>query len=199
MKIIYLLLIFFSVSLFPILAQETTKSLFKKECRITGGGGISSGFDGASVGGSFWVQMDYRLSKNFSIATEFENTNYNRPSFYLPFGPIAAGYDKQQIVDNYASILIKYHFPELSKFSFAVSSGWTYYIHASDFFDYDISSNGTQYYSRQLASDDLSIPVLLEAFYPISKAFQVGLRGKYNLIANNLTTYSVGAGLSIKL
>ena len=34
------------------------------------------------IGPDFWLQLDYRLKENFSIAFEFENGAYKQPGYF---------------------------------------------------------------------------------------------------------------------
>jgi hypothetical protein len=192
--------LFLSFLLFIPSGFAQTPNSFEKECRLAGGGGFANGFGSATGGPDIWLQMSYRLSKNFSVATEFENMNFKKPSFYIPFGVIDKDHDEQELIDNYISFLVKYHLPILSKISIAFLSGWTYFIRSNSFYNYEVAGNTVNYLYTNITLDDFSIPFSCEVYYPISKIFQVGARGKYNMNAgDNGTTYSAGLALSMKL
>ena len=67
------------------------------------------GFAGAakntqSVGRYVWLQLDYKFSKNISIATEFENMTYQLPGYYTA---LPASLNKINAGDNNFSLLFK--------------------------------------------------------------------------------------------
>src|SRR5690349_8746487 len=95
-------LLFFSV----ISAQDTT--LFSKKCHISSGLGYATGLNGSKGGPSFFLQMDYQFSSQFSLAIESEHMNFDVPGYY-PDSIISP--NVQHFYDHYFSLLIKYHLP----------------------------------------------------------------------------------------
>ena len=193
-KSIILLFLFAFVS---IASFSQTNSQTQKECRITSGIGFSGATKNTkSVGLDFWLQLDYKLSENISIATEFENMTYKQPGYYknLPVNP-----NEIKVVNNNFSLLLKYHFPIKSAFKVALASGWTYTTRQSDYFIYESDSTSERWFRNVTSFNDYRIPVLLEIEYPVSKKLDIQARAKYNLNPQNGDTYSCGLGLSLKL
>jgi len=189
-----LLLAFAFLSLAALSQADT---LFEKECRITSG----IGFAGATkntktVGQSFWLQLDYRLSKNISIATEFENMGYKQPGYY-PDSP--ADPNEIKVENNDFSLLLKYHLPIKSALRIAVSSGWTYSTRQSDYYFFTGDSTSREWIRNVTSFSDYRIPLLLEIEYRVSKKINIQARGKYNVNPQNGDTYSSGLGLSLRL
>jgi hypothetical protein len=178
-------------------SKSQTNSHAEKECRITSG----IGFAGAtknfkSVGAYVWLQLDYKLSENISIATEFENMTYKLTSFEVG---LPKELDGDNIVGNNFSLLLKYHIETNLPLKLAFGSGWTYTIKTSEYYYYE-RSNAPQSLRRNVSiADDYKIPLLLEMRYPIWKAIDVQARVKCNLSTGNQSTYSSGFGLSLKL
>lgn len=196
MKLTSMLCVAFLLFLSTAFAQTTP---FEKECRLAGGGGFANGFGNATGGPDVWLQMSYRLSKNFSVATEFENMSFKRSTFYEAL-LTRKDLNKREISHNYVSFLIKYHLPLPSKVALAVVSGWTYIIQREVYYDYQSSNNQTSISLRQWGSEDYSIPFIVEANYPINKTFQAGIRVKYNLNDKSVgATYATGLAVSMKL
>ena len=68
------LLLIFLTSLISLVSTSQTNSQPEKECRITSGIGFAGATKNSeSVGRALWLQLGYKLSKNISVATEFEN------------------------------------------------------------------------------------------------------------------------------
>jgi hypothetical protein len=114
-------------------------SLNSKECRITAG----FGFAGATkhleaLGTSSWLQLDYLFTKQFSVATEFQNSTFinKGPNPLVRIKP-----NEEIIVTNSFTLLLKYHLQEFGKFKAAVGTGWAYNIEASDYYTVRIDSN----------------------------------------------------------
>ena len=182
---------------FSLVSLSQTNTQTQKECRITSG----IGFAGATkntktIGEDVWLQLDYKLSENSSIATEFENMSYIQPGYYenLPIKP-----NEVQVVDDNFSLLLKYHFSIKSPIKIAVASGWTYTTRQSQYYIYTVDSTGYDVFRNVTSFNDYQIPLLLEISYPVSKKINIEARGKYNLNIQNGDTYSAGLGLSLKL
>lgn len=193
-KSILLLFLFAFVSL-ASWSQENSQT--QKECRIASG----TGFAGAtkntkSVGRDFWLQLDYKLSENISVATEFENLGYKQPGYYKNL-PVSS--NEIRVVDNNFSLLLKYHLPLMSALKIALASGWTYTTRQNDYYLYEIDSTSEHWFRNVSSFNDYRIPLLLEIEYPVSKKINVEARVKYNLNPQNGDTYSSGIGLSLKL
>jgi hypothetical protein len=190
-----LLLMATTTCAFTSTAQKDTST--QRECKITGGIGFAGATKNTqSLGKDVWVQLDYRLSKNISIATEFENMNYKITGYYadLPVSP-----NEINTVDNNFSLLLKYHIPIKSRLQIAFSSGWTYTTRQSDYFIYENDGVSEHWFRNVTSFNDYRIPLLVEIEYGISKKLYVEARGKYNLNPQNGDTYSTGIGLSLKL
>ena len=68
MKLLTLLLSFF----FSLTSFSQTNDQTQRECRISTGFGFASATQNTkSIGSDVWVQLDYRLLKNISIATKW--------------------------------------------------------------------------------------------------------------------------------
>lgn len=193
-KFLFLLFLFAFLSL-P--SKSQTNSETKKECRITSGIGFAGATKNTkSVGQYIWFQLGYKLSKDISFATEFENMTYKLPGHYTA---LPAGLNEIVSIDNNFSLLFKYHVLTESPFKVAVASGWTYTIRTSEYYIYE-STGTTQLWYRNLKTvDDYEIPILLELEYPLYKKINVQARARYNLNHQNGSTYSSGIGLSLKL
>jgi hypothetical protein len=194
LKSVTLLFIFAFLSLASI-SQINAQA--EKECRVTSG----LGFAGArkntkSVGQYIWLQLDYKLSKNISFATEFENMTYQLQGYYTATPP---GLDEIKSVDNNFSLLFKYHFRTDSQLKIAFGSGWTYTIRTSEYYNYEINGTTERWFRVVQSIDNYQIPLLLELEYPLWKNINAHARAKYNLNRQNGSTYSSGIGLSLKL
>src|SRR5688572_7558528 len=70
--------------LFPSLtswSQASTSTV--RECRISTGIGFSDATTNMKkIGPDFWLQLDYGLKDNFSIAFEFENGAYKQLGYF---------------------------------------------------------------------------------------------------------------------
>ena len=193
-KSVSLLFLFAFVSLASL---SQTNSQTQKECRITSGIGFAGATSNTkSVGQDVWLQLDYKLSENISIATEFENMTYKQAGYYkdLPVNP-----NEIKVVDNNFSLLLKYHFPIKSAVKVAIASGWTYTTRQSEYYIYERDSTSQHWFRNVTSFSDYRIPLLIEIEYPISKKINIQARVKYNLNPQNGDTYSSGIGLSLKL
>lgn len=191
------LLLFFLFILSALVSFSQTNSQIQKECRISGGFGFAGATKNTtSVGQDVWLQLDYKLSENISIATEFENMTYKQPGYYknLPVDP-----NEIKVVDNNFSLLLKYHFPIKSALKISVASGWTYTTRQSQYYIYTVGSTSSDLFRNVTSFSDYRIPLLLEVEYPISKKINIQVRVKYNLNPQNGDTYSSGIGVSLKL
>jgi hypothetical protein len=189
------LLILFSFFSLATFSQTNTEA--QRECRITGGIGFAGATKNTkSLGQDVWLQLDYKLSQNISIATEFENMAYKQPGYYK-YLPINT--NEIQVVNNNFSLLLKYHFPIKSALKISVASGWTYSTRQSQYYIYTVDSTSSDLFRNVTSFSDYRIPLLLEIEYPVSKKINIQARGKYNLNPQNGDTYSSGIGLSLKL
>lgn len=188
-------LIILSFFCFATFAQKTNQS--KKECRISSGLGFAGTTENMkSLGTDIWVQLDYMIFENISIATDFENMTYKQPGYYPDR---SSGSNEIDVYNNNFSLLLKYHFQTKSKLRVSIASGWTYSIRQNDYYIYR-SDSTTQSWLRNVSSfSDYRIPFLIEMEYPISNKIGFQLRLKYNLNPQNGNTYSGGLGLSLKL
>ena len=189
LSLLTLALIFFTVAS----AQDTTK--LSKRCSVSSGWGLADGVGSSKTGFTFFVQMDYRLSTKFSLATEFEHLNFDLPGYYQDsiIGP-----NDQQLFDNYFSVLIKYHVPFNSRFQVSLASGWTYYIRQDAYFDVRTDATSQVITLEQSSFSGHGIPFLLETYYPLWKDLSVGLRAKYN-VNEYANSYSAAISASLKL
>jgi hypothetical protein len=188
---------FFLFILSTLVSFSQTKSETQRECRITGGLGFAGATKNTkSVGRDVWLQLDYKLSENISVATEFENMTYKQPGYYknVPVDP-----NEIKVVDNNFSLLLKYHFPIKSALKISVASGWTYTTRQSQYYIYTVDSTSSDLFRNVTSFSDYRIPLLLEIEYPVSKKIDIQARVKYNLNPQNGDTYSSGIGLSLKL
>lgn len=194
-KSLPLLLLFTLLSLSSI---SQTKTEIQKECRITGGLGFAGATQNTvSVGLYSWLQLDYKFSKNISIATEFENMGYKLPGY---FSELPADLNKQTCADNNFSLLFKYHIFIKSPLKVALASGWTYTIRSSSYYIHEgVDSTSYHTYLSTRTYDDFEIPLLAELEYPLWKTVSLQARAKYNVNLHNANTYSTGIGLSLKL
>ena len=188
---------FFLFILSTLVSFSQTNSQIQNECRITGGLGFAGATKNTkSLGQDVWLQLDYKLSENISVATEFENMTYKQPGYYknLPVDP-----NEIKVVDNNFSLLLKYHFPIKSALKISIASGWTYTTRQSQYYIYTVDSTSSDLFRNVTSFSDYRIPLLLEVEYPISKKINIQVRVKYNLNPQNGDTYSSGIGLSLKL
>jgi len=191
------ILLFLAVALISTATILQAEAQTQRECRITSGIGIAGAMkDSRSVGQYIWLQLDYMLSKNISIATEFENMTYKLPGYFTLLPP---GLDDRKCIDNNFSLLFKYHILTKSPLKVAVASGWTYTIRANEFYIYESNGPSQHWYRNVTSFDDYEIPVLLELEYPLWKKINAQARIKCNLNPQNGSTFSTGAGLSLKL
>lgn len=183
--------LFLSVSVF---AQYTSSNF--KECRVSGGFGISSGIKNASANTSAFLQLDYSFSPNFSLATDFAYLPYTRPGYItdLPIQP-----NIQRIWDNNFSLLIKYHLPINSKFKTSVATGWTFIVKQSEYYTYTKDINGTTIFRDRSTSSDFGIPFFVDTNYPLWKNLSAVFRISYYANANMGSTYAIGAGILLKI
>lgn len=169
----------------------------EKECRIAGGTGFAGPTKNThSLGMDFWLQLDYTILRNVSIATEFENMSYKQPGYYkdLPVDPNVI-----KVFNNNFSLMLKYHLPIKSAFKVALGSGWTYATRQNDYYIYETGGTEQGWYKNVTSFSDYRIPILLEIDYPVSNTIDIRARAKYNLNAQNGDTYSTGIGVSLKL
>jgi len=189
------LFIVFSSSALVSFSQENSQ--VQKECRITGGLGFAGAAkNNKSLGQDVWLQLDYKLSENISIATEFENMAYKQPGYYenLLVKP-----NEIKVVDNNFSLLFKYHLPINSALKIALASGWTFTTRQNDYYIFEVTDSSQEYFRNVTSFSDYRIPLLVEVEYPVSKKINIQARAKYNLNPQNGDTYSGGIGLSLKL
>lgn len=193
-KSLSLLFLFVFLSL---VSMSQSNSQTEKECRITSGIGFAGATKNTkSVGQYIWFQLGYNLSKNISLATEFENMTYQLRSIY-PAAPPDLGEIKS--VDDNFSLLFKYRLLIDSPLKVAFASGWTYTIRTSEYYNYEMNGTTEHWYIAVRTIDNYQIPLLLELEYPLWKKVNVQARAKYNLNRNDGSTYSGGVGLSLKL
>lgn len=190
-------LLLFLFACISLTASSQSDNGVQKECRIKSGIGFAGATQNTKTPGKdFWLQLDYKLLKNISIATEFENMSYKQPGYYqdLPVDP-----NEIKVFNNNFSLLLKYHLLNKSALKIAVASGWTYAIRQNEYFIFTSDSTSKEWFSSVTSFSDYRIPFLLEVAYPISKIINVEARIKYNLNPQNGDTYSAGLGLSLKL
>lgn len=182
---------------FSLASKSQTYPQAEKECRITSGIGFAGATKNTQLVGQYvWLQLDYKVSKNISVATEFENMTYKLKSFEVG---LPKDLDGNRIVGSNFSLLLKYYIETKLPLKLAFGSGWTYTIKTSEYYYYE-RSNALQSLRRYVSTDDdYEIPLLLEMRYPIWKTIDVHARVKYNLSTGNQSTYSSGVGLSLKL
>jgi len=169
----------------------------QKECRIASGFGFGSASQNVKSGGTdIWIQLDYRLLENISIATEFENMTYKQPGYYPDVPDIPN--EVKAYNDNF-SLLLKYHFPTSKKINISIGSGWTYSIRQYEYYIYEDDGVTKHWFPNVSSFSDYRIPFLAEIGYPISKKIDIQARLKYNLSSHHNDTYAGGIGLSLKL
>jgi hypothetical protein len=189
-----LLFLLFLISSCVSFSQANTKA--EKECRIASGFVFASATQSVkSVGTDIWIQLDYRLIENVSIATEYENITYKRPGYY---DGIPDPNEVQVYNDNF-SVLLKYHFTNSKKLNFSLASGWTHTTEQEDYYIYE-DDGVTKHWFRNISSfSDYRIPFLVEIGYPLSKRIDMEARARYNLSSESVSTYAGGIGLSLRL
>lgn len=193
-KFISLLVLFIVLSSISFCQSNTQH---QKECNISAGIGLGSITQNSKSAGKYtWLQLSYRLSENFSIATEFENNNYKQPGYYfdLPVNP-----NEIKVVDNNFSFLIKYHFIPTKKININFATGWSFNILQNDYYIYEKTPTTQHWFRNVTSSSDYGIPFLAEISYPVCKNINIQTRVKYNLQRENRGTYALGVGLSLKL
>ena len=190
LSLLTLALVFFNT----ISAQDTTQ--FSKKCSISSGLGYANAVNGSKGGTTFFIQMDYQFSPQFSLATEFEHMNFDVPGYY-PDSIISN--NVQHFYDHYFSLLIKYHLPLNSKIHASIASGWTYLIRQTDYYDVYTEPTGQLINHRMSSINNFGIPFLLETDYPVWKNLSAGVRVKYNFNPGYGDTYSAGIAVSLKL
>ncbi len=189
-------LLFLLVSL-SLASRSQTNNQAGKECRISAGvgfGGVTK--NSSSVGKDIWLQLDYRLLPNVSVATEFDNLNFKQPAYNTN---LPASLNKIMAVANSFSLLFKYHFPLESALKLAVASGWSYTITQDQYYDYLTDSTSQETVLNTSSYSEYTIPLLLEIEYPVTKKIDVAARGKYNLYSQGGATYAVSCGISFRL
>jgi hypothetical protein len=191
----YLLFHLFIVSSFVSFSQANTQT--ERECRIASGFGIASATQSVkSPGTDLWIQMDYRILKSVSVATEYENMTYKRPGYHdgLPVDP-----NEVQVYNDNFSVLLKYHFTTSKKLKISLASGWTHTTEQEDYYIYE-DDGVTKHWFRNISSfSDYRIPFLAEVGYPLSKSIDIQGRVKYNLSSESVSSYAGGIGLSLRL
>jgi|ERR1035437_5828623 hypothetical protein len=182
---------------FSLVSLSQINTQRQKECRISSGFGFASATQNVkSVGTDIWIQLDYKLLENISIATEFENMTYKQPGYYpdLPVIP-----NEIKVYNNNFSLLVKYHFPTLKKINISFASGWTFSTRQNEYYIYENDGTTQHWFPNVSSFSDYRIPFLTEIGYPVSKKINIQARLKYNLNPQNGDTYSSGLGLSLKL
>jgi hypothetical protein len=188
-------LLLFIFSFLAAFSQSNTDSA--KECRFTSG----IGFGGAtnhskSPGREAWLQLDYKMNSNISVAMEFENMSYRLIGYYPNMPDNLNGIN---VVGNNFSLLLKYHIQTRLPLQLAVGSGWTYFLKTSEYYYYE-NPSAMQYLNSVVGTvDSYEIPLLMEIGYPIWKAINVQARVKCNLATQQQSTYSSGIALSLRL
>ncbi|MBX9785625.1 MAG: hypothetical protein K2X48_20265 [Chitinophagaceae bacterium] len=176
-----------------------------KNFTLSIGYGYFNQFKNSDAGGNIWIQTDYKFSKSFSFATEFENARFAIPILY----GVSGLPNRQFIYDNSFAFLPKYHFNLKTKLQVSAGAGFVYRLRARDHFDSTISNLGDRNYTRQVeATDNLGMPVILEIHYPLNQFLFIGARIRTNFWLSNLNTnpdwhrratYAGGLLLAIKL
>ena len=169
-----------------------------KECRISVGTGIAGTTrNAAKTGQNVWLQLDYGLLNNISLAFDFENMAYTHPGYYVvvPFGE-----NEIKVIDNNFSLLIKYNLDTKKKIKLSFGSGWSYGLIQEDYFHVELFGSGSSSYRQNTTlTAAYRIPFLLEGYYAVFKNIGINVRAKYNLHPQSGNTYSAGLGLSLKL
>jgi hypothetical protein len=178
-------------------SKSQTNLQAEKECRITSGIGLAGATNNAkSAGREFWLQLDYKLSKNISLATEFENVSYKLQGYDLT---LPENFDGINVIGSNFSLLFKYHLETTLPLKFAVASGWTYTLKTNEHYYYEGGRTIQDLHRYVSTADSYEIPLLLEVRYPIWKAIDIQARVKCNLNTQKQSNYSSGIGLSLRL
>ena len=178
-----------------VFAQSTIQTA--KECRIAGGIGFGGALsNGQAAGRELWLQLDYKLNQQFSVAMEFENMTYTLLAYSFPVPEELKG---RNMVGNHFSLFIKYHIETRSPLKLALGSGWTYALKTEAYYYYANSSAMQDLRYNVNTFDDYDVPVLLEFGYPLSNVINVQARVKCHFTTVNRNTYASGIGLSLKL
>ena len=144
--------------------------------------------------------MSYRLSKRFSIATDYDNLIYKQNGFYGTVGlPINEEINTRRVYNNNISFLVKYHLIQSRKVNVNVATGWTLGIRQSNYYEINDTPYGWSYSFRSSTFSDIRIPALIETNYSVSKIVDVQMRIKANINEQNGNTYSADLGLSLKI
>ncbi len=174
-----------------------SNSLNLKECRIAGGFGFAGAVNNLkSVGKTSWLELDYLFAKQFSVATEFQNSTFTNKGLN-PFLRIKP--NEEIIVNNSFALLLKYHLPEFGKFKAAVGTGWAYNIEASDYYTVRIDSNSYSASKYVNYYDDYRIPFIAQLDYPLFKIINIQTRVRYNVSRQYGDSYSAGLAIAVKL
>src|SRR5688572_1967804 len=73
----------FGLLFFSLMTWSQTTSPTAKECRISTGIGFASATKNMKKAGPYsWLQLDYTLKEEISIAFEFENFAYKQPGYF---------------------------------------------------------------------------------------------------------------------
>ncbi|CAN5393368.1 hypothetical protein BH11BAC3_BH11BAC3_02840 [soil metagenome] len=174
-----------------------SNSVNLKECRIAGGFGFAGAANNLkAIGKSSWLQLDYLFTKQFSVATEFQNSQFtnNGPNPLVRFKP-----NEEIIVNNSFTLLLKYHLQEFGKFKAAIGTGWAYNIEASDYYSVQIDSNSYSALKYVNYYDDYRIPLIVQLDYPLSKVINIQTRVRYNVSRQYGNSYSAGIAIAVKL
>ena len=192
-KVLLVLVFLFST----LVATSQTSSSSFKEVRVSGGVGIAyPQVNPLSPGQYLWLQHAYRFAPKVWIATEYESMVYKRPTFYSYSPP---EYDKIKFYDHNISLLFKYQVITTNKTKLVAASGWTYCIQQREQYEPIFADNGVFWSRRVTSFSEYKIPLLVELEYPLFKAVNIQARVKYNLVANDRSTYGAGIGASLKL
>jgi hypothetical protein len=138
------LLTLFLSSFLSLTIFSQTNVPIQKDCRISAGFGFAGATQNTkSIGSDIWVQLNYTLLKNISIATEFENMTYKQPGYYkdLPVDP-----NEIKVYNNNFSILFKYHFSLSSKLNLSFASGWAFCIRQNEYYVYEKDGTSQRFF-----------------------------------------------------
>lgn len=192
--VIFLLFQFFTLRLSAQIKSE-------KQFTVSGGFGYSNAVKNNTGSTSIWLQTDYKFYKSLSFAMEFENMLFKSPGVYTEFGfP-----PKLDVYDNLFLIGLKYQFTSKSKIAFSACSGWAFLIRQSsqitksEFTDNNGNVVQTSFDWGTLTQNIYSIPLIIEATYPLGKRITAGLRVKYNNHFQLKDTYTCGLLVGLKL
>lgn len=176
---------------FYCFSQDT--AAFKKECKLSAGVSYANTFSGGKGGTSSSFQLGYQLSKNFSIAMEFDEMGFKTKGFVPHLVP------DTRFLDLVYSGIVKYHFDTKGKIKFAAGSGWSFLVREVDYYEYTTTEQGSDVHFKSNISSDYIIPVVAEAEYPITKKFALLLRARYYFVPNDTQSFNVGVAASITL